>query len=104
VGLYTGDQVGEIFLRLESKEGPHQDEKSWIDAVARSVSVGLQHGVPLERYVKLYTFTKWSPCGPVKGDSRIRMCTSPLDLVFRFLAIQFLKDEEYEVKAPKLEG
>jgi len=87
VGLYPDGQPGEIFLALGDTG---EVDRSWMDAVARGVSIALQHGVPLHRLVDLYIYTKWRPFGPVKGYSSINMCSGPLDLVFRWLGIEFL--------------
>ncbi|TAM75559.1 hypothetical protein EPN44_08945 [bacterium] len=32
---------------------------------AIAISLGLQHGVPLEEYVEAFTFTRFEPNGPV---------------------------------------
>ena len=39
---------------------------------AIAVSIGLQYGVPLEEFVEAFTFTKFDPCGEVKGNTEIK--------------------------------
>jgi ribonucleoside-diphosphate reductase alpha chain len=57
---------------------------------AIAVSLGLQHGVPLEEYVDAFTFTRFEPNGPVVGHENIKMATSILDYIFRELAVSYL--------------
>jgi ribonucleoside-diphosphate reductase alpha chain len=57
---------------------------------AISISIGLQHGVPLEDYVDAFLFTRFEPAGEVKGNETIRHATSILDYIFRELAVSYL--------------
>jgi len=100
VGLYPDGQPGEIFLALGDTG---EVDRSWMDAVARGVSIALQHGVPLHRLVDLYAYTKWRPSGPVKGYSSINMCSGPLDLVFRWLGIEFLGMDDLGIQRKAVE-
>lgn len=86
-GEFADGTLGELFLRTNSGDGELQ---SVLDAVAISVSIGLQFGTPLDAYVEAFTFTKWELSGPVGGVDEVKMCLSPLDLVFRLLAIWYL--------------
>ncbi len=61
-----------------------------MDAFARSVSLGLQHGVPLEAYVDAFAYTRFGPAGPVEGDGGIAHATSLLDYAFRTLSETYL--------------
>ena len=85
-GFYPEGNVGEIFVST-NKTG--SSERSVIDAMARSVSFGLQYGIPLEQYVDLLIDMQGSPRGYVKGCEGIRTCHGPLDLIFRWLGIEF---------------
>lgn len=93
VGFYDEGQteVGEVFIVLQ-KTGA--DLRALMDAVARMVSIGLQHGVPIERYVELLLNTRFDPCGPVEGDARIKFCSSPLDFVGRYLGVYHCNRED----------
>ena len=57
---------------------------------AIAVSLGLQYGVPLEKYVGAFTFTHFEPAGLVQGNDRIKNATSILDYIFRELAVSYL--------------
>jgi ribonucleoside-diphosphate reductase alpha chain len=61
-----------------------------MNCFAIAISLGLQHGVPLEEFVDAFVFTRFEPNGLVKGNDRIKMATSVIDYVFRELAITYL--------------
>ena len=61
-----------------------------MNCFAIAISLGLQHGVPLEEFVDAFVFTRFEPNGMVKGNDRIKMATSVIDYVFRELAITYL--------------
>ncbi len=60
-----------------------------MDALAISVSLGLQYGVPLEAYVKKFTNMRFEPAG-MTDDPEVRFATSLVDYIFRRLAIEYL--------------
>jgi ribonucleoside-diphosphate reductase alpha chain len=61
-----------------------------LNQFAIAVSIGLQHGVPLEAFVKVFTFQKFEPSGMVEGGSgRVKMTSSLVDWIFRELAIEY---------------
>lgn len=86
-GEYKDGSLGEIFIDM-AKSGSQL--RSWANSFAMAVSIGLQHGVPLERFVESFVFTKFEPNGMVMGHERIRMCTSVIDMIFRELGITYL--------------
>ncbi len=86
-GQYDDDTLGEIFIDMH-KEGAAF--RSLMNNFAIAVSLGLQHGVPLEEYVNAFTFTRFEPNGPVVGHENIKMATSILDYIFRELAVSYL--------------
>jgi ribonucleoside-diphosphate reductase alpha chain len=90
-GEYDNGELGEIFLDAH-KEG--SAFRALLNNFAIAISMGLQHGVPLEEYVNAYTFTTFEPNGPVTGHAQIKMCKSLLDLVFRDLAVNYLGRED----------
>ena len=50
----------------------------------------MQHGVPIDAFVKSFTFTKFEPSGMIEGGSgRVKMSSSIIDWVFRELAIEY---------------
>jgi hypothetical protein len=86
-GEYANGRLGEIFIALH-KEG--SAFRGLMDAFAIAVSLGLQHGVPLEDYVEAFTFTRFGPAGAVEGDPAVLQATSMIDYVFRNLAGNYL--------------
>ena len=68
--------------------------RSLMNCFAIAVSIGLQHGVPLEAYVDSFLFTKFEPNGIVTGNDRIQMASSIIDYVFRELAVTYLDRTE----------
>jgi ribonucleoside-diphosphate reductase alpha chain len=61
-----------------------------MNCFAIAVSIGLQHGVPLDAYVDSFIFQKFEPNGLVTGHERIHMATSIIDYIFRELAVSYL--------------
>ena len=86
-GEYDDGRLGEIFLDMH-KEGAAF--RSLMNNFAIAVSVGLQYGVPLEEFVDAFTFTRFEPAGPVRGNEAIKNATSILDYIFRELAVSYL--------------
>ena len=86
-GEYQDGKLGEIFL-LTSKEGAAW--RALLSQFAIAVSIGLQHGVPIDAFIKSFTFSKFEPSGMVQGGSgRVKMSSSIIDWVFRELAIEY---------------
>ena len=99
-GEYTDGTVGEIFVDMH-KEGAAF--RSLMNCFAIAVSVGLQHGVPLEKFVELFVFSRFEPSGIVMGNDRIKMSTSVIDYVFRELAVSYLgRNELAQIQAEDL--
>lgn len=90
-GEYPDGSLGEIFIDM-SKEGSLL--RSMMNSFCIAVSLGLQHGVPLQKYVDLFVWSRFEPAGPVQGHARIKMASSFLDLVFRDLGIEYLGLQE----------
>ena len=90
VGEYDDGRPGEVFLRV-SKQGSTM--AGIMDALALSLSHGLQWGVPLRAYVETYTGMRFEPAG-MTDDPDIRMATSIMDYLFRKLAVLYLSYEE----------
>ncbi len=90
VGEYDDGRPGEIFLRV-SKQG--STLAGIMDALAISLSHGLQYGVPLRTYVETFTGMRFEPLG-MTDDPDIRIATSIMDYLFRKLAVAYLSYEE----------
>ena len=90
-GEYEDGSLCEIFLDMH-KEGAAF--RSMMNCFAIAVSLGLQHGVPLEKYVDAFLFTRFEPNGMVQGNPYIKMTTSIVDYIFRELAVTYLGRHE----------
>jgi ribonucleoside-diphosphate reductase alpha chain len=90
VGEYDDGRPGEVFLRV-SKQG--STLAGIMDALAISVSHGLQYGVPLRSFVEAFTNMRFEPAG-MTDDPDIRFASSVLDYIFRRLAVDYLSPEE----------
>jgi ribonucleoside-diphosphate reductase alpha chain len=90
-GEYEDGSLGEIFLDMH-KEGAAF--RSLMNCFAISISLGLQHGVPLDEFVDAFVFTRFEPNGLVSGNDRLRMATSVIDYIFRELAITYLDRDD----------
>ncbi len=86
-GEYDNGQLGEIFIDMH-REGAAF--RSLLNCFAISISLGLQHGVPLEEFVDAFVFTRFEPSGIVSGNAKIKMATSVIDYIFRELAVAYL--------------
>jgi len=99
-GEYDDGTLGEIFVDMH-KEGAAF--RSLMNNFAIAVSLGLQHGVPLEEYVEAFTFTRFEPNGPVTGHENIKMATSIIDYIFRELAVSYLGRYELAQVQPSMQ-
>lgn len=90
-GEYPDGTLGEIFIDMY-KEGAGY--KAILGSFSTTISWLLQYGVPLEKLLDKFQYTRFEPAGVVTGDEEIKMCTSILDYVFRRLAITYLKKYE----------
>ncbi len=86
-GEYDNGQLGEIFIDMH-REGA--SVRSLLNCFAISISLGLQHGVPLEEFADAFVFTRFEPSGIVTGNDKIKMATSVIDYIFRELAVTYL--------------
>ena len=66
------------------------------------MSMGLQHGVPLEEFCDAFLFTRFEPGGMVAGSDTIKMSTSLINFVFRELAISYLAYDLAHVEADQM--
>jgi len=92
VGEYDDGRPGEVFMKV-SKQG--STLAGIMDAFSISVSLGLQHGVPLATYVRKYTSMRFEPAG-ITDDPDLRIATSLVDYIFRRLAVDYLPLNERE--------
>jgi ribonucleoside-diphosphate reductase alpha chain len=91
VGLYEDGSPGEIFVRM-AKEG--SVIAGLMDSFATSISLALQHGVPLRILCEKFKGTRFEPSG-FTGNHEIPLATSIMDYLFRWLAVRFLDAEAH---------
>jgi len=96
-GEYEGGRLGEIFIDMY-KEGAAY--RSLMNCFAISVSIGLQYGVPLEKYVNSFTFTRFEPQGMTDHEN-VKIATSIPDFIFRILGMEYLGRTDFVHLKPK---
>jgi ribonucleoside-diphosphate reductase alpha chain len=82
--------LSEIFIRM-AKQG--STLSGLLDAFAISVSMALQYGVPFKDLAYKFIYSRFEPAGFTENP-HIRIATSILDYIFRYLALRFLPPEE----------
>jgi ribonucleoside-diphosphate reductase alpha chain len=90
VGEYEDGAPGELFVSV-AKMG--STLAGLMDSFARSISYGLQYGVPLKVYVKGMTSMSFAPSG-ITDDADIRTASSLIDYIFRRLALSYLSFDD----------
>ena len=90
IGEYANGQPGEIFLTV-SKQG--STLSGIMDAFAKSISYGLQYGVPVRAFVEAFTNMRFEPAG-MTDDPDIRFASSIMDYLFRRLALEYMSYDE----------
>jgi ribonucleoside-diphosphate reductase alpha chain len=91
-GLYEDGKPGEIWLTM-AKEG--STLSGMMDAFATSISLALQYGVPLRDLVNKFSHMRFEPSGRTE-NSEIPVAQSIVDYIFRWMASQFLSEDEKE--------
>ena len=90
VGEFEDGTPGEVFMKI-AKQG--STLAGIMDALAVSVSYGLQYGVPLKSYVHGLTNMAFAPSG-ITDDPEIRTASSLVDYIFRRLAMTYLSFDD----------
>ncbi len=90
IGEYSDGRPGEVFLTV-SKQG--STLAGIMDAFAKSISYGLQYGVPMRAFIEAFVNTRFEPAG-MTDDPDIRMASSIVDYLFRRLAVEYLTTDE----------
>lgn len=79
-GEYEDGSLGEIFLDAKK---PGSTLQGLLNCLSIAVSLGLQHGVPVAKYIAALTGQKFEPC-----DSE---SSSPIDMVFKIAKKEYGK-------------
>ncbi|OGY70618.1 MAG: ribonucleoside-diphosphate reductase, adenosylcobalamin-dependent [Candidatus Jacksonbacteria bacterium RIFCSPLOWO2_01_FULL_44_13] len=85
-GEYEDGTLGEIFIDMH-KEGAAF--RSMMNCFAIAISHALQYGVPLEKLIQSFSFTRFEPHG-MTDHPNIKTATSVIDFIFRVLAMEYL--------------
>ena len=86
-GLYDDGTVGELFITDFGKEG--STLRGVFSAWATTLSIALQHGVPLESLVRKFAYMRFEPYGETDNPEIPKAHSIP-DYVARWLASRFL--------------
>lgn len=81
INFYDDGSPCELFVK-NNKHGSMAG--GWADAFSIAVSLGLQYGVPFEKFVEHFRRMNFAPQGFVQSDSAIKMADSPVDYMFRW--------------------
>ena len=90
-GKYEDGSVGEIFLTDIGKEGSTM--RGLMNAFATAISLGLQYGVPLEDFVRKFSYMRFEPEG-ITGNPEIPFAKSLPDYIMRWVASRFIEDTD----------
>jgi ribonucleoside-diphosphate reductase alpha chain len=90
VGLYPDGRPGEIFFRV-TKEG--STVNGLMDSLGISMSMALQHGVPLKDLVRKLAHLRFEPAGAT-NNPKVRFAKSIPDYVARWLALEFMTEDD----------
>lgn len=90
VGEFEDGTPGELFISI-AKVG--STLAGLMDSFGRSISYGLQYGVPLKTYVKGMAHMSFAPSG-ITDDADIRTASSIVDYIFRRLALTYLSFDD----------
>ena len=90
-GKYEDGTVGEIFLTDIGKEGSTM--RGLLNAFATAISIGLQYGVPLETFVRKFSYMRFEPEG-ITGNPEIPFAKSMPDYIMRWLGSRFIENTD----------
>jgi ribonucleoside-diphosphate reductase alpha chain len=92
-GKYEDGSLGEIFLTDIGKDG--STLRGMMNAFATAISIGLQYGVPLETFVRKFSYMRFDPEG-MTTNPEIPFAKSLPDYIMRWLASRFLDPDVQE--------
>jgi ribonucleoside-diphosphate reductase alpha chain len=90
-GRYEDGSLGEIFLTDIGKEGSTM--RGLMNAFATAISIGLQYGVPLEVFVRKFSYMRFEPEG-ITGNPEIPFAKSLPDYIMRWLGSRFIEETD----------
>ncbi|MCP4540126.1 MAG: hypothetical protein GY832_23560 [Chloroflexi bacterium] len=86
---YDDGTIGAVSMKL-AKEGK---ELRVYNTLTKAISIGLQHGVPLEVFVEEFSWIQMEPDG-VTSDPTIPIAKSIPDYLARWLEMKYLGSKE----------
>ncbi len=92
-GKYEDGSLGEIFLTDIGKDG--STLRGMMNAFATAIPIGLQYGVPLETFVRKFSYMRFDPEG-MTTNPEIPFAKSLPDYIMRWLASRFLDPSVHE--------
>ena len=84
---YTDGRLGDVAISLPRETAL---ARGLMDCLSQALSVGLQHGVPLDAYIDALSMSDFAPAGLVEGDPAVGQASSVVDYVMRTLAMNYL--------------
>lgn len=96
VGLYDDGKPAELFIRM-AKEGSTLG--GLMDALGASLSLALQHGIPLAVFTDKLKHTRFEPMG-FTGNSAIPQAQSIVDYLARWLESRFISPHPPSTPTP----
>lgn len=86
VGLYDDGCPGELFVTM-TKEG--STIGGLMDALASSVTLGLQYGIPLITFIDLFRHSRFEPSGMTR-NKEVPFANSIVDYIFAWIGCEFI--------------
>jgi hypothetical protein len=86
-GEFDDGSLGELSLIMPKESA---SLRGLMECFGHALSIGLQHGVPLDAYIDAFAHTQFGPAGAVEGNPAVAQATSLLDYVFRSLSVNYL--------------
>lgn len=90
VGLFDDGSPGELFITM-AKEG--STVGGLMDSIGTLTSIALQYGVGIDTLVRKFSHQRFEPAGITK-NAQIRIASSIIDYVFRWMELEFSKKVE----------
>lgn len=87
--FYSDGRLAELFIYIDRKNDQLSSLLAgMLDTIATTISIGLQHGVPLAEFLGKLRHSHFGPSGKT-GDERFPTCTSLFDLLAQWLGATF---------------
>jgi ribonucleoside-diphosphate reductase alpha chain len=100
VGFFPDSKPGELFIE-SSKAGSTMN--GLLNCFAQAVSIALQYGVPLEKFISQFAYVSFEPSG-FSSNTDIGYVRSIVDYVFRYMEKFVVKNGDEEDNVQELAG